>query len=207
MTARHRRCLVACVAALVACSDSTASSGADAGATGDSTAGTTSGSSTSGAETTTTDEVDADGTTEAPRLDVLSNHDGVGMPDLPPGTEPYGPCFEILADPDLYPPDVCPEASVCNLWGQHHPDNCYDLGKCSYDCETDIDCPIPSTGNAMVECEVGWCRLFCDCETVCPDGMLCVVSGFEPTDRSECAWVQHCDPENEPDVPLPICPT
>jgi len=210
MTTRRHRCLVASVAALVACGDSTAGSGADSGAgdpTGEGTERTTTGSSTSSAETTEADEVDADGTTEAPRLDVLTNHEtGIGMPDLPPGTEPYGPCFEILAEPDLWPPDVCPEANTCNLWGQHHPDNCYDLGKCSYDCGLDTDCPIPATGDAMIECESGYCRLFCDCETVCPDDMLCVVSPFTPEDRAECAWVQQCDPENEPDVPTPLCP-
>ena len=123
--------------------------------------------------------------------------------------DPYGPCFELEYDQSLGPDDVCPGANICNRWGSMHPDNCYRLGKCSYTCGDALDCPVPTTGEASVECVNDFCRLFCDECLLCPDGMICADSPFIPDDRPECVWLATpagCDFEGVPDVPGP-CPT
>lgn len=58
---------------------------------------------------------------------------------------------------------------------------------CTYYCQVDKDCPVPTTGTATPVCQpygdfaanghTADCRLPCDASTVCPNGMSCSPSG------------------------------
>gem|GEM_PF-6536355 len=87
------------------------------------------------------------------------------------------------------PPAYAPcdgEPTACRIavrFGGVSGDGCL----CTYYCEVDSDCPTPATGTARPICQpygdyivnghTADCRLPCDANTVCPDGMTCSPSG------------------------------
>jgi hypothetical protein len=72
------------------------------------------------------------------------------------------------------------EPGACGLALQSSNGTCL----CTYFCKTAADCPVPKTGTAMPLCKsfgdvvlnghTADCRVPCDAETVCPDGMMCL---------------------------------
>jgi len=104
-----------------------------------------------------------------------------GSPDLldfcPPGPSSHGALFWHA---DRRSSEYC-DGSSCNA--------CL----CALDCETDSDCPAPTSGTAVAECSypTGLCLLACDDGQLCPDGMYCA-HNLE-ADRFMCAWITHGD--------------
>lgn len=96
-------------------------------------------------------------------------------------SDPYGSC-ELTNSRGL--PFACSVSGVpCAGWGGASLGLCADADceteafrvVCDHSCAMDIDCPVPSSGNAVPVCISGLhaCELPCDESTTCPDGYAC----------------------------------
>lgn len=166
-------------------SDATDAGGAGGGTTsGGTTDGPTSGGGssttdgpTSGDSSSTTGGPTSSGgssTTGAPTGDSGSSADSTGGSSTGGGHGGYPEC-DWQSDPP------CPSGY----------DECYDVGPvswCTIYCNTDDECPLPSSGEATRLCSPGGgyiCTLDCANGRTCPSGMQCVnVGGGE----MRCGW-------------------
>jgi hypothetical protein len=121
------------------------------GSTGSDTSSSDTGDSTGTAESTGSDESTTSGD------DTSSTETGT-PPDLP-GVEPWDPC---ATEQD------CDEAApLCVV-------DDYGRGVCTRACESNLQCPQPTTGDADAVCTPSKvCLLNCSGELVCPDEMFC----------------------------------
>jgi hypothetical protein len=93
------------------------------------------------------------------------------------GNGVYDPC--AANDPQ------CPEGTMCQQVAQG------DYNFCTIPCDTEDDCPAPSSGDAPVNCgappmQQTRCQLACTMGETCPDGMECVEVGGGAF--ALCAW-------------------
>jgi hypothetical protein len=141
--------------------------------------------------TMTTDMTTADssGTTDGSESGSESgtesgSESGSSGSDSSTGTNPDAPYGECdLSDPKN--PTCATEGDECNLLFMGDGQNW-----CSIPCDVDMDCPAPSTGDAVAQCSMFYehCALSCDDgmggQLTCPDGMDCVPSGM----FQRCTW-------------------
>lgn len=55
----------------------------------------------------------------------------------------------------------------------------FEVTVCAAECSDICECPVPTTGTAVAQCDGGRCTLDCSAGEDCPDGMIC----HEPTGR------------------------
>lgn len=117
-------------------------------------------------------------------------------------TTPEQQLFLVEADAgaESYPfcridePGACQSVTERNHRGTYgfSADGCEEACQCRNMCQSDVDCPAPSSGSSSPACVGGSCVLPCDDpETMCPDGMVCT----EDATREVwwCMWItQSC---------------
>lgn len=89
------------------------------------------------------------------------------------------------------------DAAVCRFGYGSAIGGCMSFNACVVGCKESSDCPDPGSGTPRLECDPlaafagsfgSTCRLHCDVDHVCPDGMLCVHGG---TEGDICLWPRH----------------